>query len=181
VSAGATALLRPATALSGCVAVLVVLLALSSPAAAAQPSPDPSPGAGTVRPDPYPTAPEPATSQTQAPAHSSVPAPVFRPPAAEATEQRAAPKRRARKAAVATAPKRVATAPKRTAQRPAKVLQTPSKAVKERAEPAASARSRVVEGVVPRRRVPRSAALAVALLVVLSGTFLAGAARKVAR
>jgi hypothetical protein len=103
-----------------------------------------------------------------------VPAPVFRPPAAEATEQRAAPKRRARKAAVATAPKR-------TVQRPAKVLQTPSKAVKERAEPAASARSRVVEAVVPRRRVPRSAALAVALLVVLSGTFLAGAARKVAR
>ena len=157
--AGTTSLLRLLSTVSGRLVLLtVVFLALSAPAVAAAPSPDPSPSGGSAHPDPYGVSPKP-----QAPAHVFVPSAPARAPA-PATPVRTAPVARPKhrhRAAATPAPKVIRS------RRPD--------------SPASSSAERLVSAADPGRRISTELALAVAMLVLLSGALVAGAAREVAR
>jgi hypothetical protein len=158
VLAGTTSLLRPSSMSGRLVALTLVFFALSVPAIAATPSPDPSPSEGSAHPDPYVASPKP-----QAPAR------VFVPGASTGTPAPAAP--------VRTAP---AVRPKhkhRAAARPARTVIR-----SRRPDSPASSIARGLAGAADSgRHVSTGLALAVAMLVLLSGTLVAGAAREVAR
>ena len=152
--------LRPAT--PGLALLLAITLAGAGAtvAQAAGQAPDPSPSLSAPGPDPYPApsapraAPRPAASQAPSVVRTRVvPAPAHRSPDAP------------RKAQPAAARGAVAK-PVRLPVRPA---------------PGLGARVATALAVEPQPRVPRTLALAVALVVLLSAAFVAGAAREVAR
>jgi hypothetical protein len=160
VNAGTTSLLRLLPTVSGRLVLLgLVFLAFSAPGAAvAAPAPDPSPSGGSAQPDPFPPSPKP-----QAPAHVFVPSAPTRTPT-PATPVRAEP---------AVRPKhkhRAAASPARTVIR----SRRPD-------TPASSIAGGLVSAVDSGRNVSTGVALAVAMLVLLSGALIAGAAREVAR
>jgi hypothetical protein len=160
VLAGTTSLLRLFATVSGSLVVLaLVFLALSAPAVAAAPSPDPSPSAPAAHPDPYGVSPKP-----QAPARIFVPSAPSRTPVA-ATPVRTAPVARPKHRHRAAA--------------------TPAGTVIRSHRPDSPASS-IAEGLVSvadsgGRHISTGLALIVALLVLLSGALVAGAAREVAR
>jgi hypothetical protein len=159
VLAGTTSLLRLFATVSGSLVVLVlVFLALSAPAVAAAPSPDPSPSAPAAHPDPYGVSPKP-----QAPVRVFVPSAPSRTPVA-ATPVRTAPVARPKHRHRAAA--------------------TPAGTVIRSHRPDSPASS-IAEGLVSAadsgRHISTGLALIVALLVLLSGALVAGAAREVAR
>jgi hypothetical protein len=161
----ASSLLRPIAAAS---AVLVLgsatpaLAATSSPANA---GPDPSPGAASPAPDPYPAA------TTRA---AVVPRPVYSAPVESAPRRRSAtPVRHAVRAAHHTITKHRASTTKPASTPPARMRRPEP--------PAPSLGDRIFGAVRDAPRVPTGAALAVALLVLVSGLFLAGVAREAAR
>jgi hypothetical protein len=147
-------LLRPGTRASCAVLLAAAALGLAAPALAGGAAPDPSPASGTVAPDPYPAAP---VQHIQAPASAPAATVVRRPP----RTHRAAP----RKPRAATPVTATPAAPR---------LHRPD-------GPAPSLAGRVAQAVAPEGRVSRGLALAVALLVLVSATLVAGAAREVAR
>jgi len=155
VHAGTTSLLRLLSTVSGRLVLLTfVFLVLSAPAVAAAPAPDPSPSEGSAQPDPYLASPT-----AHAPAHVFVPSAP-----APATRVRTGP---------AIQPKHK----QRAAATPAR------KVIRSRRpdSPASSIVERLVSAADPGRRISTGLALAVAMLVLLSGVFVAGAAREVAR
>jgi hypothetical protein len=160
----ASSLLRPIAATS---AVLVLGLATPAFAATSSPAnavPDPSPGAASPAPDPYPAA-------TTRPA--VVQRPVYSAPVAPAAPRRSAPPvHHAVRAADHTIRKHVSTS-KHAAATPARIRRPEY--------PAPSLGGRIFGAVSNAPRVPTGAALAVALLVLVSGLFLARVAREAAR
>jgi hypothetical protein len=147
------------TARGFALALLVVCAATSAAGAqAAGQAPDPSPSLSTPRPDPYPAPSAPAIrriapAQTQAPATIVVTTPVHR-----SSVVRGKPR--------PAVTKKVAAEPIRLPVHPAPGLDV-----------------RVASAVAfePPQQVSRALALAVALLVLVSAAFVAGAAREVAR
>jgi hypothetical protein len=158
--------LRLCPAARGSVLVLVVVYATAGAAVAqaAGRAPDPSPAVSSPGPDPYPApaarAPRPSTpAQTQAPVTI-----VVRPTVVRAPVQRSSVVRQKPRPAVI---KKVVIEPIRIPVHPA---------------PGLGARvTSVAAAFEPQQRVSRALALAVALLVLLSAAFVAGAAREVAR
>ena len=167
--AHSSSLLRLRPVMRGCVLLLAVTWAVAN-AAVAQATgqvPDPSPSVSSPGPDAYraPAAPA-ATPRTQAPAPASTQPPV-------GTVVRTS---------VVRAP--VHHLPARpTKPRPAVTHSAAVKPVRLPTHPAPGLGARVAAVLVaePRQRVSRALALAVALLVLLSAAFVAGAAREVAR
>jgi hypothetical protein len=146
--------------------LLLVAACTASPAAVAQAAgraPDPSPSLSAPQPDPYPTPSAPAaTPRTSAP--TQVPVASF-----------------ARSSVVGT-PVRHSSGGRRKAQ-PVVTHRAAVKPVRLPTVPAPGLGARVAAALVaaPQQRVSRALALAVALLVLLSAAFVAGAAREVAR
>jgi hypothetical protein len=158
VLAGTTSLLRLFATVSGCLVVLaLVVLALSAPVAAA-PSPDPSPSGPAAHPDPYGASPKP-----QAPAR------VFVRSAPTRTPVLAKP--------VRTAPAARPTHRHRAAATPAGTVIRSHRPD----SPASSIAESLVSAADSGRHISTGLALIVALLVLLSGALVAGAAREVAR
>jgi len=161
----ASSLLRPLAAASAVLALGLAPPALAASSTPATAGPDPSPSAPSPSPDPYPAA---ATRPVV------VPRPVPSTPIAHAATPiaHAAPRRRtppvqhAVRGAHHTVTKHVSPPPARS-RRPD--------------PPAPSLGDRVFGAVSRAPRVPTGAALAVALVVLLSGLFLARAAREMAR
>ena len=158
--------LRLCPAARGSVLVLVAVCATAGTAVAqaAVRAPDPSPAVSSPGPDPYPPPAAPAARpsapvQTQAPVTTAV-----RPTVVRAPVHRSSVVRRKPRPAVT---KNVVVGPIRIPVHPAPGLG-----------------ARVAAATVlfePEQRVSRALALAVALLVLLSAAFVAGAAREVAR
>ena len=154
----ASSLLRPLAAASA-----VLVLGSASPALAASSSPatagpDPSPGASSPAPDPY-------RGVTTRPA--VVPRPVVPTPVVPATPRRSTPPvHHAVRGAHHTIKKQVSSQPLR---------------VRRPEPPAASLGDQIFGALSHAPRVPAGAALAVALVVLLSGLFLARVAREAAR
>jgi hypothetical protein len=156
----ASSLLRPLAAAS---AVLVLGWATPAFGASSSPAtagPDPSPGASSPGPDPYPG----VTTRPVIVARPVVSAPVV--PAAP--RRSSPPVHHAVRAAHHTIVKH--TAP----------VSTPAR-MRRPEPPAASLGDRIFGAVSKAPRVPAGAALAVALLVLVSGLFLARVAREAAR
>jgi hypothetical protein len=160
-----SSLLRLFPTARGSALVLVVVCAATSAAVAqaAGQAPDPSPSLSTPRPDPYPPHSAPAIgpiapAQTQAPGTI-----VVRPLVVSTPVHRSSAVRRKPHPAVT---KKVAAEPIRLPVHPAPGLD-----------------ARVASAVTfePPQQVSRALALAVALLVLVSAAFVAGAAREVAR
>jgi hypothetical protein len=187
VSAGDASLLRQQPLRRACVAVpaALVLAATAAPAVlAAGPAPDPSPArAGVaVAPDPFPAMRVPLARSAAAPAGSrpaAVRSEPFRPPAVIAA---AAP-------TTHTAPRRTEHArPQRHTAPPARPQHTvarsrtvaPTRALR-RPLPAVAAPLLSAPAAGGGDRVPRALAVALALVVLASGSFVAFAAREVAR
>jgi hypothetical protein len=152
-------LLRLVPTARGSALVLVLVCAAPSAAVAhaAGQAPDPSPTLSAVHPDPYPAPTTPA--RTQAPGTIDV-----RPTVVRAPVQRASVVRR--KPQPAVKPKAVV------------------KAIRLPVHPAPGLGARFTAAAVafePQQRVSRTLALAVALVVLVSAAFVAGAAREVAR
>jgi hypothetical protein len=159
VHAGTTSLLRLLFTVSGRLVLLTfIFLALSVPAVAAAPAPDPSPSAGSAQPDPYLASPK-----APAPAHVVVPNVPAR-AAAPATRVRTAP-------AVRPKHKHRASAPPARLVVPSRRPDSPASGIAEGLVSAADSGQRISTGL----------AFAVAMLVLLSGALVAGAAREVAR
>ena len=157
----ASSLLRPVAAAS---AVLVLGSATPAFAASSSPAnagPDPSPGASSPAPtpDPYPG----VTTRPAVVLRPVVSAPV----APAAPRRRTPPVHHAVRAAHHTIAKKHASPPPARLRRPE--------------APAPSLGDRIFGAVRKAPRVPAGAALAVALLVLLSGLFLARVAREAAR
>jgi hypothetical protein len=145
--------------------VLVVVCAATSAAVAqaAGRAPDPSPSLSTPRPDPYPAPSAPAT-RPSAPAQTQAPVTiVVRPTVARTPVHRSSVVRRKPLPAVT---KKVAAGPIRLPVHPA---------------PGLDARVASAVAFEPPQQVSRALALAMALLVLVSAAFVAGAAREVVR
>jgi len=154
----ASSLLRPLAAASAVLALGLAPPALAASSTPATAGPDPSPSAPSPSPDPYPAA---ATRPVV------VPRPVPSTPIAHAAPRRRTPPvQHAVRGAHHTVTKHVSPPPARS-RRPD--------------PPAPSLGDRVFGAVSRAPRVPTGAALAVALVVLLSGLFLARAAREMAR
>jgi len=154
----ASSLLRPLAAASAVLALGSATPAFAAGSSPANAGPDPSPGASSPAPDPYPGV------ATRPPI---VPRPVVHAPVAPASPRRApAPAHHAVRAARHTITKHVAPPPAR---------------IRRPEPPAPSLGDRIFGVVRMAPRVPAGAALAVALLVLLSGLFVARAAREAAR
>ena len=154
----ASSLLRPLAAASVVLALGWVTPALAASSSPATAGPDPSPGASAPTPDPYPGV-------------TTRPAVVQRPVVSAPT--------------VPAAPRRT-TLPVHHAVRGAhhtitKQVSRPAARVRRPEPPAPSLGDRIFSAVRNTPRVPAGAALAVALLVLLSGVFLARVAREAAR
>lgn len=155
----ASSLLRPLAAAS-----VVLTLGSATPAFAASSSPatagpDPSPGASSPAPDPYPG--------LRSRPVIAVPRPVVSAPVVPAAPRRTTPPvHHAVRAAHHTITKKVSRPPAR---------------VRRPEPPAPSLGDRIFGAVSHAPRVPAGAALAVALLVLVSGFFLARVAREAAR
>jgi hypothetical protein len=163
--------LRLCPAARGSVLVLVVVCATAGTAVAqaAGRAPDPSPAVSSPGPDPYPSPAAPAVrpsapAQTQAPVTIVVRPNVVRTTVVRAPVHRSSVVRRKPRPAVT---KNVVVEPIRIPVHPAPGLGA-----------RVAAATVVFE---PEQRVSRALALAVALLVLLSAAFVAGAAREVAR
>jgi len=158
--------LRLCPAARGSVLVLVVVCATTGAAVAraAGQMPDPSPAVSSPGPDPYPDPSTPATRRS-APAQTQASVTiVVRPTVVRAPVYRSSVARRKPRPA---ATQKVAVRPIRLPIHPA---------------PGLGARfAAATVGFEPEQRVSRALALAVALLVLLSAAFVAGAAREVAR
>ena len=156
--------LRPAARGSVLVLVVVCATAGTGVAQAAGRAPDPSPAVSSPGPDPYPS-PAAPTARPSAPAQTQAPVTVVvRPNVVRAPVQRPSVVRRKARPAVT---KNVAVG----------LVRIP-------VHPAPGLGARVAAATVvfqPEQRVSRALALAVALLVLLSAAFVAGAAREVAR
>jgi hypothetical protein len=154
----ASSLLRPLAAASVVLALGSATPALAGSSSPATAAPDPSPGASSPAPDPYPgITPRPTiVPRPVVPVHV-VPAPLPRstPPVHHAV-----------RGAHHTITKLVSPAPVR---------------VRRPEPPAPSLGARIFAAVSDAPRVPAGAALAVALLVLVSGLFLARVAREAAR
>jgi hypothetical protein len=155
---GSSSLLRPSSAPLVRVAVLGILaLAVAPPVAtAASHAPDPSPVTGLVRPDPYPAA--------RAPAKPTTPIRVTTVPAQQRLPvhvQRVAPPRHAPKAATPR-------------HKPPKTVARSTNSGPELVALAYSA-------IASPRHVSRTLVLVLGLLVLLSASLVAGAARELAR
>ena len=157
-----SSLLRPRPATPGLALLLAITLAGAGAtvAHAAGQAPDPSPSLSAPGPDPYPAPSAPrATPRPAAPQAPSVvrtgvvPAPAHHSPDA---------RNKARPAAA-----------RRAVVKPVQLPVHPA--------PGLGARLATALAVEPQSRVPRTLALAVALVVLLSAAFVAGAAREVAR
>jgi hypothetical protein len=159
-----SSLLRLFPTARGSALVLVLVCAATSAAVAhaAGQAPDPSPSLSTPRPDPYP-APSAAT-RPSAPTRTQAPVTVVvRPTVVRTPVHRSSGVRRKPQPAVT---KKVAAWPTRLPVHPAPELY-----------------DRVASAVAfePPQQISRALALAVALLVLVSAAFVAGAAREVAR
>jgi hypothetical protein len=161
-----SSLLRLCPVARGSALVLVVVCATAGAAVAqaAGTAPDPSPSMSAVRPDPYPAPAAPATGPS-APARTQAPVTiVVRPTVVSTPVHRSSVVRRKPQPAVK---QKVAVEPTRLPVHPAPGLG-----------------ARVAAAAVafePQKRVSRTLALALALLVLVSAAFVAGAAREVAR
>jgi len=145
--------------------VLVALCATAGAgvAQAAGRAPDPSPSVSAEHPDPYPPPTAPAT-RPSAPARTQAPVTIVaRPTVVRTPVHRSSVVRRKPLPAVT---KKVAAEPIRLPVHPA---------------PGLDARVAAAVAFGPRQQVSRALALAVALLVLVSAAFVAGAAREVAR
>ena len=161
-----SSLLRLFPTARGSALVLVLVCAAPSAAVAhaAGQAPDPSPSLSTPRPDSYPAPSAPVThpsapTQTQAPA-----AVVVRPTVVRTGVHRSSVMRRKPRPAVKP----------NAAVKPIRLPVHPAPGLGARFATAAVAFE-------PQQRVSRTLALAVALLVLVSAAFVAGAAREVAR
>jgi hypothetical protein len=156
--------LCPAARGSALVLVVVCASAGAAVAQAAGRAPDPSPAVSSPGPDPYP-APAASVSRPSVPMQTQAPvATVVLPTVVRAPVHRSSVARRKPRPAVA---QKVAVKPIRLPVHPA---------------PGLGARvAAATLAFEPEQRVSRSLALAVALLVLVSAAFLAGAAREVAR
>jgi hypothetical protein len=160
-----SSLLRLFPTVRGSALVLVVVCAATSAAVAqaAGQAPDPSP-TSAVRPDPYPAPAAPAT-RPSAPARTQAPVTiVVRPTVVRTPVHRSSVVRRKRQPAVKP----------KAAVKPIRLPVHPAPGLGARFATAAVAFE-------PQQRVSRTLALAVALLVLVSAAFVAGAAREVAR
>ena len=160
-----SSLLRLFPTVRGLLLVLVVVCATAGAgvAQAAGQAPDPSPSLSAPRPDPYPAPSAPATRPT-APTRRQAPVTVVvRPSVVRTPVHRSSVVRRKPRPAVT---QKVAVKPTRLPVHPAPGLD-----------------ARVASAVTfqPPQQVSRALALAVALLVLVSAAFVAGAAREVAR
>ena len=181
IGSGNSSLLRPPSVLIASVALVVVILgcantAYASVKTARNPDPAPSPAPSLVQPDPY-------TFNSSAPAASRLPttavAHLSASPSAETSAAAAATRREtAARAAKRTATREAAKLRKAKADRLAK-LAASIFAIPD--HPAPSMVALAASPAVDLRRVPAGAALAVALVVLLSGALLAGVSRTVAR
>jgi hypothetical protein len=160
-----SSLLRLFPTARGSALVLVLVCAATSAAVAhaAGQAPDPSPSLSTPRPDSYPAPSAPVTrpsapTQTQAPVTV-----VVRPTVVRTPVRRSSVVRRKPQPAIA---KKVAAEPTRLPVHPA---------------PGLDARVASAVAFEPPQQVSRALASAVALLVLVSAAFVAGAAREVAR
>ena len=180
IGAGNSSLLRPPAVMIASVALVVVILACANTAYASvktarNPDPAPSTAPSLVQPDPY-------TSNSSAPATSRLPATavahVSPPPSAETTAHAAATGREeAAQAANRTAAREAAKRRTAKADRVAK-LAASIFAIPDHSAPRVIALPADPAGTVGR--IPAGVALAVALLVLLSGAFTVGVARKAA-
>jgi len=161
-----SSLLRLFPTTRGFALVLVVVCAATGAAVAqaASQAPDPSPPMSALRPDPYPASSAPAT-RPSAPAQTQAPVTiVVRPTVVPTPVHRSSVVRRKPRPAVTH---KVAVEPIRLPVHPA---------------PGLGARVATAAVVFEQQqRVSRALALAVALLVLVSAAFVAGAAREVAR
>jgi hypothetical protein len=165
---GCLSLLRPIAATSAVLALGWASPAFGASSLPATVGPDPSPNGASPAPDPYPggvrpRVARPVVTRAPAPTQPVAPAPVYRPTPVTRTA--------VHRHRVAITHHRAASAqtqPVRRARRP---------------EPPAPKLGAWVFGTAVREatRVPAAAALAVALLVLLSGLFLARTARELAR
>jgi hypothetical protein len=158
VTAGDSSLLRPQVAPRARVALLagLLLVAIAAPAAqGAAPAPDPSPPAGRVAPDVYPSVNAPAAAVR--PVVRTKPS---RAPAAPAHAAQPVPKKVRPKEPTRTAPVEPFRAPDHQAPRLASLARA---------------------AVDPASRVSARLALTLGLLVLLSASLVAGAARELAR
>src|SRR5262249_47710644 len=146
----ASSLLRPIAAASAVLALGSATPAFAGSSSPATAGPDPSPGVSSPAPDPYPGAPTRPTV---------VPRPVFSTPAAPPAGRRSPPPvRHAVRGAHHTITKHAAPPPAR---------------IRRPEPPAPSLGDRIFGAVSKAPRVPAGAALVVALLVLLSGVFVA--------
>jgi hypothetical protein len=160
-----SSLLRLSPVARGSTLVLVVVCATTSAAVAqaAGRAPDPSPSMSSPQPDPYRAPSAPAT-RPSAPAQTQAPVTiVVRPTVARTPVHRSSVVRPNPRPAVT---KKVAAGPIRLPTHPA---------------PGLDARVASAVAFEPQQRISRALALAVALLVLVSAAFVAGAAREVAR
>lgn len=159
------------------VALLAGLVtAVGAPGAgAAGASPDPSPSVSAPAPDPYPTFSPPAPAPREPATVASAPS-IVQP---RTSTRHAAPtsiaRARLHHSPVGRQKSRLAVTHERAAVKPLQLPTLPAPGLGARVAAAAAV---VVE---PRRRVSPTLALAVALLVLLSAGFVAGAAREAAR
>jgi hypothetical protein len=177
VGTGSSSLLRLRSRRWVGVALLAGLVtALGAPTAgAAVASPDPSPSPSAPAPDPYPKLSPPAPA-LRAPAADTSPAPAVQRPA---STRQFAPSSLGRTPVTHSSARRqkpqAADTARKVAVEPLRVPVHPAPGLGARVAAAATA------AVEPPRRVSRTLALAVALLVLLSAAFVAGAAREAAR
>ena len=160
-----SSLLRLRPVARGSALVLVVACAATGAtiAQAAGRAPDPSPAVSSPGPDPYP-APSAPASRPSAPAQTRAPvASVVHPSLARTPVHRSSVVRRKPRPAIT---QEAAVKPVRLPTHPA---------------PGLGAQVADVVSFEPQQRVSRTLALAVALFVLLSAAFVAGAAREVAR
>jgi hypothetical protein len=157
--------LRLCPAARGSVLVLVVVCATAGAAVAqaAGRAPDPSPAVSSPGPDPYPAS-SASPTRPSVPVQTRAPVATFvRPTVARTPVQSSVARRKPRPAVT----QKVAVKPVRLPVHPA---------------PGLGARVAAAAAVFePEKRVSQSLALAVALLVLVSAAFVAGAAREVAR
>jgi hypothetical protein len=163
-----SSLLRLFPTVRGLPLVLVVVCATAGAgvAQAAGQAPDPSPSLSAPRPDPYPAPSAPAThpsAAAQAPVTIVVRPTVVRPTVVRTPVHRSSGVRRQPRPAVT---QKVAVKPIRLPVHPA---------------PGLGGRVATAAVAFEQQRVSRALALAVALLVLVSAAFVAGAAREVAR
>ena len=161
-----SSLLRLRPAPRGLAVVLAVICAGAGAAVAqaAIQAPDPSPALSAPGPDPYP-APFRAAATPRRPTPAQ-------PPAVQVV-----------RTTVVRIPVRPASSVERRKPRPAATKSVVAKPPQLPVHPAPGLGARVAAALAiePAQRVPRTLALAVALLVLLSAAFVAGAAREVAR